>query len=378
MYLSTETKYRVGVIGCGRKGTHHARACHLHPSTEVVAVVDTDSENLELACSRFNVPGYANHRDMFEKEQIDIAVPVLPVGPNPEVVVDCAEAKVKAILCEKPMSASLEDADRMVEACRSRGIKFGVGDIDRNLPDYWKVRELIEAGELGEVRSITFMGGSGTEMSGAGIDQFSLIRLFSGDADVAWVIGWVADDPASDNDQGGAGYLRFVNGIEAFIHRLPDARGDGFEVLCSRGVVRSNKGLLQVLKSAADVDRPTRADLKKVEGVFRETSTYGRRNTEYDAEGWKWPGDRNLATVQSMVDALEKDIEPRSSGDNALKVLEIAVAIRESHRRGHAPLQLPLADRSLGLWPGKWRMENKKPILGQEAYMEQMGAFTKS
>jgi len=124
MTHSANGNYRVGVIGCGRKGTHHARACHLHPMTEVVAVADTDSENLALACNRFDVPGYANHREMFEKEQIDIAVFVLPVGPNPEVVVECAEAKVKTILCDKPMSVSLEDADRMVEACRSRGINL--------------------------------------------------------------------------------------------------------------------------------------------------------------------------------------------------------------------------------------------------------------
>ena len=219
MANTPKAKYRVGVIGCGRKGTPHARAFHLHPVTEVVAVADNDAENLELASNRFNVPGYVDHREMLEKEEIDIAVSVVPVGPNPEVVIDCADARVKAILCEKPMSATLEDADHMVDVCRSTGIKFGVGDIERNLPEYWKACELIESGELGEVRSITFMGGSGTEMSGAGIEQFSLMRLFASDADVAWVIGWVAHDPVSDYDQGGSGYLRFTNGIEVFMHR---------------------------------------------------------------------------------------------------------------------------------------------------------------
>ena len=365
-------KYRVGVIGCGRKGGQHARAYALNPLTEVVALADTDAENLELYCNYFNVPGYSNYKEMLEKEQIDIAAPILPVRPNPEVVVGCAEAGVKAILCEKPLAATLEDADRMVEACRSRGIKFGAGDLDRNLPQYWKAREIIESGELGDVQSITFTGGSGTEMSGGGCQLFSLTRMFAEDADLAWAIGWVSDDPMSDHDQGVAGYMRFVNGIEAFMYRNPDARGGGFEVACSRGLFRSNNGFLQLWKADEGVNRPTWAELQKVEGVFPDTSVYGRRSSEYDDEGWRWPGDRNMTSVQSIVDALEMDIEPRGSGDNGRKVLEMAIALRESHRQGHAPVKLPLADRSLRLFPKKSRMDNKKPQLGRENYMPQI------
>ena len=67
--------YRVGVIGCGRKGTSHARAYDLNPATEVVAAADTDPENLELFCERFGVPGYADYGEMLRRESIDIAAP---------------------------------------------------------------------------------------------------------------------------------------------------------------------------------------------------------------------------------------------------------------------------------------------------------------
>ena len=76
-------KYRVGIIGGGRKGSQHARAYVLNPLTDVVAIADTDPENLELFCGRFNVPGYSDYKEMLEKEQIDIAAPILPVTPNP-------------------------------------------------------------------------------------------------------------------------------------------------------------------------------------------------------------------------------------------------------------------------------------------------------
>ena len=47
-------KYRVGVIGCGRAGTGRARAFDLHPLCGVVAIADTDPENLKLGCRHFN------------------------------------------------------------------------------------------------------------------------------------------------------------------------------------------------------------------------------------------------------------------------------------------------------------------------------------
>jgi len=368
-------KYRVGVIGGGRKGTQHARAYALNPMTEVVALADTDAENRELFCERFGVPGYEDYREMLEKERIDIAAPILPVRPNPEVVVGCAQAGIRAILCEKPLAASLEEADRMVEACRKRGIKFGAGDLDCNLPAYRKAFEIIESGELGEVRSIDFKGGSGTEMSGGGCQIFSLMRMFAGGAEVAWVIGWVAEDPVSDRDQGVAGYVRFVSGVEAFIHRESDARGRGFEVACTKGLFRSDGSFVEMYKAGGDGEKPAWDNLEKMEGVLPDTNIYGRRSTEYDQDGWRWPGDRNIASVQAIVDALENDAEPVGSGDNGRRVLEVAIALRESHRRGHAPVTLPLPDRSLRIIPHPGRMDNKKTLWGREKYMAQVLSF---
>ena len=100
--------YRVGVIGCGRKGTGHARAYALYPDTEVVAAADSDPDNLALFCDRFNLEkGYGDYREMLEREDIDIAAPILPVVAHPEAVIACAEAGVRAIFCEKPMACSL-------------------------------------------------------------------------------------------------------------------------------------------------------------------------------------------------------------------------------------------------------------------------------
>lgn len=365
-------RYRVGIIGGGRKGSQHARAFDLHPLTQVAAVADTDPENRALFGERFGVPQYADYREMLARESIDIAAPILPVRYNPEVVVGCAAAGVRGILCEKPLAASLEEADRMVAACRERRITFGAGDLDVNLPAYRQAREVIASGELGAVRSIDFHGGSGSEISGGGCQILSLMRMFAGFEEAAWAIGWMAGDPFSDHDQGAAGYVRFVNGVEAFIHRQPDGRGRGLEVACERGLFRTGNFFAEIYRAGDDPNKPAWENLTRMKGVLPEGNVYGRRSSEYDEEGWRWPGDRNVATVQVFVEALESGTDPVGSGDNGRRVLELAIALRESHRRGHAPVALPLQDRSLRLIPVTARMENKKQVYGREWYQEQV------
>lgn len=121
-----------------------------------------------------------------------------------------------------------------------------------------------------------------------------------------------------------------------------------------------------LFKTAAD------GQLIEMEGVLPEGPVIGRTSQNYQEDGWKWPGDRNMASVQALIEALEHNTEPQGSGDNGHRVLEMAIALRQSHRRGCVPVALPLSDRSLRIIPTPSRMYNKKPILGSEAYMAQV------
>ena len=354
----------------------YAVAYRFHPQTELVAAADTDAETLALVCDRFAVPGYADYRDMLARERLDIVAAILPVGAQHDVVVGCAQAGIRAVQCEKPMAATLADADRMVEACRANGVSLAVGDLDRNLPEYGIARALIEAGEIGEVSSITATGGTGTELSGGGCQVLSLVRLFAGDADVAWAIGWMTDDAASDHDQGGAGYLRFVTGAEAVLHRSPDARGMGIEAAGSRGVIRVSADVVRLWRRPDEdpgvpaAERDSWQRLQPVDEVFPEGSI--RNADKGSRDGWVVPANRQAATVQALVTALDSGEAPPSDGINGRAVLEMAIAIRESHRQGHAPVRLPLADRNLRLIPKRRRLQDKKPFLGREWYLREL------
>jgi predicted dehydrogenase len=366
MTESRTPPYRVGMIGVGRKGTSHARAYVLNPKTEVVAAADPDPENLELFRQRFGVPVYSDYHEMLRVENIDIAAPILPVSANPQVVIDCAMAGVGAIFSEKPIASSLAEADQMVEECRSRGIPFASGDSWRNLPQFWQFKEMIVSGQVGDVRAINVYHPH-NEILGGGCQSLSVSRLMADDADVEWVVGWVRSDPWDEEDQGMGGVIRFANGILAHVH-MDEVGKRGIEVLTSKGVFFCD-WVHFTYHEAVEDPKTKEVKLQERKGLFEDA---GSRERAYDDEGWREAGYRQKASVQAIIDALESGSEPRTSGDNMRKGLEIGIALRESHRQGHAPIKLPIEDRSMKILPHAGRMFNKKEIHGREWYMEQI------
>ena len=362
-------KYRVGIIGCGLMGTNHAVAYRANPKTEIVAAADPDEENLSIFCERFNIPEhsrYSSYEELLEKEKIDVAGIILPVKVNPSAVLAATEADVKAIFCEKPISASLEDADRMVEACRSRGITFACGAAFRGIPQYWEARKMIETGEIGDITSINSYSNI-TEISGGGCQDLNLIRLFASDREVSWVVGWVYGDPWSDEDQGEGGYLHLEDDIECFIHGHTAIK-NGIEVIGFRGILYlEGNETFHLWKAPDSIENPTSRDLQKVPFPY-PFRLYWRIDN-------RRPESRLADCIQGLLDAMEKGISPPCSGDDMRKVLEIAIALRQSHREGHKPVKLPLEDRTLKIIPKPSRWLSKKAVDGKCWYTEQLKKY---
>ena len=375
--------YHVGIIGGGRMGTHHARAYTLNPGTEVVAVADTDEENRELFAGRFEAQPYPSFEKMLAAESLDIVGVILPVKANAEAVLAAAESGAKAVFCEKPMTARLADADAMVEACERNNAAFAAGVIPRNYPEYWKARDMVVAGDLGEITGINVYDPNGQ----GGCHGINLALMFAQDAQVEWAVGSVGADAHSDEDGDGAlqglgGYFQFTSGIEVFCHTAAGVRtrasesGQGIEVVGTQGLIWNDFHGLHIAKAPADYEPGTRAQLTEIEGAFEDTRNLTDRG--YDADGWRLPTPGMMASVQALVDALDASQTPRmSTGQSLRQSLEICIALRESARWDHAPVPLPLEDRSLVMYPVPSRWNFKKEIHGRESYMQQLAGWTR-
>ncbi len=373
--MTNTPRYKVGMVGCGRQGTQHARGFMLLPDTEVVAIADPDLDNLELATKRFSARGYSTAEEMFAKEKLDIVDCVLPVQFNPDMVVLAAEQSgAKGIVSEKPIAASLADADWMVAACQSRGIPWQGGNVDRSMSQLWEARAMIEAGEIGDVLSINLY----EQTMQGGCQGLSVAHMFAKDADVDWVTGWTNGDPfgAGDDDYLGiGGYVRYVNGIECFVHAKTGAM-TGLVVSGTEGIYVTDKRRHRFYRKTETGDASFLSGLKFEDSkIFKEVRGHGADG--YDEDGWLYPGDRLMDSMQSIVDAITQGIEPKTPGYVQHKSFEATVAMRESARGGNIPVKLPLEDRSLTLMPQKFRWMNKKELFGEERYSEEIGRATR-
>ena len=370
-------KYAVGGIGIGRAGTGRVRTYESHGPCKVVAVADSDPENLELAIERFGVPGYATADEMYAHHAIDIAVASLPVRANHEVVMSSVRAGVRFMVTEKPLTARLSDADEMVNACSAKGIGLAAGLVSRNRWNHIKAREMIEAGEIGEVVRINIYDHNAQ----GGCHGPNLARHFASDAPVDRVIGWTSGDASSDHEDvddkgkpgfgGLAGYIRFANGIEVYSsYRRTGWRA--FEVIGTKGIIFKTSVAsreLHVLKGSKETVA-SHEDLAEVPDMNRSLVD---DEGGFDEDGWAIPTDGMVHSTKAVVEALDTgDPVKLTTGDDLRQALEICIALRESARRGNTPITLPIEDRSLIMYPQQRRWNYKKEIMGREAYMEAM------
>ncbi|MEI6830526.1 MAG: Gfo/Idh/MocA family oxidoreductase [Synechococcaceae cyanobacterium ELA445] len=132
------TPVKVGVIGIGNMGWHHARVLSLLRDAELVGVADPDAERGQLAVDQFDCRWVADYHDLLsEVEAVCIAVPTLlhhPVG------MACLKAGVH-VLIEKPIAASQEEAAELIQAAEAAGRLLQVGHIERFNPAF---RELLK------------------------------------------------------------------------------------------------------------------------------------------------------------------------------------------------------------------------------------------
>ncbi len=142
--------HRFGIIGTGIMGGAVGRVLRNIPGVEIRALCDPVRERLEAGGREFGVAAlYADHRDMLEKERLDAVAVATPDHAHRAPVVDALLAGCH-VYVEKPLATSQADAEEICRVARKTGKKLQVDYNHRWLAPYHKVREMIEAGRLGD------------------------------------------------------------------------------------------------------------------------------------------------------------------------------------------------------------------------------------
>lgn len=144
---------RFGIIGCGNVAPTYVYTLNKNPNAEVIAVADTDIKATSNIQTRYNVKAaYQDYKEMLHVEQIDAVVICTPHFMHYEQAVHCSAQK-KDILCEKPLSVTLPEIEKMIDACKS--VRFSVMLQRRFYPNTIATADVINAGLLGQLKQVS-------------------------------------------------------------------------------------------------------------------------------------------------------------------------------------------------------------------------------
>ena len=131
---------KVGVIGIGNMGWHHARVLSLLKDADLVGVADPDENRGKLAIEQFQCEWFEDYHDLISKvDAICIAVPTLL---HHKVGLDCLKAGVN-VLIEKPIAANESEAISLINASKISNCLLQVGHIERFNPAFRELNKIV-------------------------------------------------------------------------------------------------------------------------------------------------------------------------------------------------------------------------------------------
>ena len=261
---------------------------------------------------------------------MDAVVVALPNHLHKPAAIAALEAG-KHVFCEKPMADSLKAAREMITACARHGVKLVIGHQRRFLPAYTLARQMIEDGEIGDVRLITSVGGDG--LPNYSSHQTDMYRYLLGDVDCEWVMGnverqtdqWERDTRIEDR---ALAVFGFKNDAQAML--LSDLTPDhwqGARIYGSTGMIEITTEELRLINS-------------KTGGSWKLYQPDGEF-FKFGAERFEWV-EAGAGQARELAEWVSgKRDSHRGQASHGYKALEMIHAVYES-ARVHERVMLPM------------------------------------
>ena len=328
--MSPEKKYSVVVVGCGKRGMHHADAFHKNPRFELVGLCDIDQSRLDAAAKQYGNPETSlNAGELLKKVKPDVFCFCTLPNLRLEMVRLGVEAGAKLLAFEKPTALSTNEALEVMNLVRKAGVKTTISHQHRYGEHYKKVKEIIASGAIGRVHTV--YGTATGWMMHMMTHLIEYTRWYNDYAEAEWVVGQAAGkEKFKDNHPSPdyvAGVIQYANGVRGIVE-AGDGAPDVPEVdywwrKCRMGA-QGTEGFAEVLTGGG-----WRAITRDSGGVISGT---GCMDYAHDTPPY----------VQEIADWLDDDkkVHP-CNGESAYKGFEIMMAIcRSVVQRGKVKLPL--------------------------------------
>ncbi len=144
--------YGIVLVGCGHIGLEHLRDIYFRNNIRIIAAVDTDPEAARLAARLYGAEEFScDYRKYLTDERVDIAIIATYTESHTELSGEFLKAG-KNVLCEKPIANDAKGGQAFFKLASESSQKLLVAHILRHNRSYNKIKELIDSGEIGELK----------------------------------------------------------------------------------------------------------------------------------------------------------------------------------------------------------------------------------
>ena len=350
-----KSEVRVGVVGVGGMGTSHVRRIEagVSPRARITAVCDIDPRKMEKFSDDY--AKFTDSRELIRSGKVDAVVIATPHYFHTTVGIDALDNGLH-VLTEKPISVHKADAERLI-AAHTRNPKqvFAAMFNQRTNPQYIKLRELIQSGELGEIVRVnwiitdwfrtqyyydcgdwraTWKGEGGGVLLNQCPHQLDLFQwLFGMPVQVRAFcdIGHYHNIEVEDNV---TAYMKFASGATGvFITTTGEAPGTNrLEIAADRGRVVHEKGKLSWLRTVKSM-----SDFRKTEQkMFTSLETW-----PVEIPVAPGPGPQHDGILCNFIDAILDGVPLIAPAEEGLRSVELCNAMLYSSFTGKT-VDLPL------------------------------------
>jgi len=341
----SEKKIRFGIVGTGVIASFHIKALQQLKEVEIVALCDVNEENAKKYGEEFNLYWTTDYTEMLNDSSIDVVDITVPSGLHADLGIKAAEAG-KNVIVEKPIDVLLEKADALIEACKKNNVTLGVISQMRFFDSVMKVYEIVKSGKLGKIiqgdayvkwyrseeyyksggwRGTKKLDGGGAFMN-QGVHFVDMILSIMGP--VKTVTGKIKTAVRNiEVEDLGMAMLEYQSGafgvIQASTAIYPGSPGR-FELLGTRGTLIFEGDDIKTL------------EIEGEESFDTDSVIQGSASNPLNVDILPY-----VREFKDILEAIKEKREPKVSGAEARKALEVILAIYKSSELNET-VELPL------------------------------------
>jgi predicted dehydrogenase len=329
---------KVALIGAGLQAKRRSGPIVDDPRFQIAAVIDRDEQKAERLARPLGAAAGTDWRAVVQGPDIDIVLVLTYPDTHAEIAIAALESG-KDVLCEKPLTRTVDEARALVAAAKRTGRTLKCGFNHRHHPAIAQAYEEFGSGVIGKPvfgRARYGIGGrpgiekewrsnpaivSGGQFMEQGIHVVDLYRWFLGD--IERVTGFVSTArwPIAPLEDNGFALLTSKNGVVASVHSSLTQWTNLFEF-----ELYGEKGSLTVRGLGASYGVE-----ELVVSIHDPSGPFSHTTTEYRGGDVSWKGEWD-----EFVAAIDGKREPLGNGEDGLAAMEIVNAVYSASRTGQA------------------------------------------